>query len=807
VLNLQPELITNDQRCRLIISGAVQGVGFRPFVYRLAKQHHLSGWVQNNTSGVILEVEGNRENIKQFKSQLQQQKPALATIEQIKSVDLPLQQTSASANSADFIIIASTESTDTDLLTAPMPATIPADIAVCEDCLEEMRNPDNRRYRYPFINCSHCGPRYSIMTALPYDRSRTSMSDFTMCAACRAEYRNPLDRRFHAQPIACPDCGPQLSLSDKNNAVFASGDNALIEAAKALIQGNIIALKGLAGFHLLADAGNEKAVQSLRTRKHRPSKPFALMYPSLEQVKGDCKLSPETQKLLRSPAAPIVLIEHNHPAHIAPEVAPGNPYFGVMLPYTPLHHLLLQALNRPLVATSGNRSNEPICIDEKEVHARLEGIADLFLYHNCRIINGCDDSISSIRVGGEMILRRARGYAPLPITIPTKPKQSTSQALLAVGGQLKNTVAVASGRHLILSPHVGDLDSPEASAAHSKAIAMLTDFYREIPTVVAHDLHPDYHSTQMALERFEHTLPVQHHYAHALSCMLDNKLTEPCLAVVWDGSGYGTDGMIWGGEWLNITATGYERLGHLLPFPLPGGDSAVREPRRAAFGLLYSMAENTDQLKLESYLEPYLKTSLKKSLELGFTKQQQQLLAQAIDKGINTPLCTSAGRLFDAVAAIIGLCYHNSFEGEAAMALEYAAIDNNDDGKYAIDIRYDSDKKESIIDWRPMIQQILHEHKQNLGSQNTVSQNMGPGIIAARFHNTLAALIVAFAKQQQHRRVLLTGGCFQNKRLLEKTIAALRAADFEPYWHHQIPPNDGGLAAGQILALLRLLEK
>ena len=763
----------------MTISGIVQGVGFRPFVYRLAKQHHLNGWVQNTTSGVILEIEGHWENIKKFKNLLQQQKPTLATIEKIEFADLPLQQTT------DFTIIASAESADSHLLTASISAPIPADMAVCADCLEEMHNPDNRRYRYPFINCSHCGPRYSIMTALPYDRSRTSMSDFTMCTACRAEYLNPLDRRFHAQPIACPDCGPQLSLSNNDNTVFAIGNDALIQAAKALLQGNIIALKGLGGFHLLADASNQETVQRLRIRKHRQSKPFALMYPSLERVKNDCKVGSEAEKLLCSAAAPIVLIEHNNPTHIAPGVAPGNPYFGVMLPYTPLHHLLLQALNRPLIATSGNRSNEPICIDDNEAQERLDGIADGFLCHNRRIINGCDDSISCIRASGEMMLRRARGYAPLPITM----QQSTSQALLAVGGQLKNTVAFARGRHLLLSPHIGDLDSPETAAAHNNAIAMLTHFYREMPTVAVHDLHPDYRSTQMAIQRFERTLPVQHHYAHALSCMLDNKLTEPCLAVVWDGSGYGSDGMIWGGEWLNITTAGFERLGHFLPFPLPGGDGAAREPRRAAFGLLYSMAENIDQLNLNA------------GLELGFTKQQQQLLSQAIDKKINTPLTTSTGRLFDVVAALIGLCYHNSFEGEAAMALEYSAIDNNEDGKYAIDIRYDMDKKESIVDWRPMIRQILDERKQNIKSQNTA-----PGIISARFHNTMAAVIVAFAKQQQHRRVLLTGGCFQNKRLLEKTIVALRAADFDPYWHHQIPPNDGGLAAGQILALLRVIN-
>ena len=819
MLNSPLKSPNHHQRRQFTIRGAVQGVGFRPFVYGLAIQHQLSGWVQNNASGVMLEVEGSRENIRQFESLLQQQKPALACIEQIESINVPLLKAPLLnvplKRTVEFTIIASADISSVD--SGVFTASVPADIAVCSDCLEEMRNPDNRRYGYAFINCSHCGPRYSIMTALPYDRSRTSMSDFTLCATCRAEYLNPLDRRFHAQPIACPDCGPQLSLlslKDNNAAFIANGDEALAQAVSALQQGKIIAVKGLGGFHLMADAGNEAAVQLLRRRKHRKSKPFALMYPSLAQVNTDCQVSPAAQKLLCSAAAPIVILEHNNPVHIAPAVAPGNPCYGIMLPYTPLHHLLLQALNRPVIATSGNRIDEPICIDDDTAQVCLADIADSLLCHNRRIINRCDDSISAIRAGGEMVLRRARGYAPLPIRLKT----ATPQPLLAVGGQLKNTVALACGKRLLLSPHIGDLGSPEASAAHTNAIAMLTDFYRETPAVVAHDLHPDYRSTQMAQMAapcFEHTLPVQHHYAHALSCMLDNALDEPCLAVVWDGGGYGdvssdvndgvnTDGsdggskgMIWGGEWLSITATGYNRLGHFLPFPLPGGESAIREPRRAALGLLYSMGENVDHY-----------------CQRQFGLAEQSLLLQAIDNNINTPLTTSTGRLFDVVAALIGLCQYNSFEGEAAMTLEYSARNIDDNGKYdfAIDDDVDSpcdlkkkrlekndfkkerlEKKPLIIDWRPMIRQILDEHQQKIA----------PGIISARFHNTLAALITVVAQQQQQRRVLLTGGCFQNKLLLEKTITTLRAAGYEPYWHHQIPPNDGGLAAGQIAALIR----
>lgn len=724
-------------RCRFLIGGAVQGVGFRPFVYRLAIEYQLSGWVKNNPAGVIIEVEGDSGRIAAFEKALQDQKPPNAIIDFFESEPLGPQ------NDTDFKIIPSDESDE-------FSASILPDLAVCADCLREMNDPSDRRYRYPFINCTNCGPRYTIMTALPYDRPHTSMAKFEMCAACRAEYEDPLNRRFHAQPVACPDCGPHISLWDKKGAVLAAQDDALAQVVAAVRGGKIVALKGLGGFHLICDAKNEKAIELLRARKHRKTKPFAVMYPSLEAVRQDCLISKEEEHLLCSAAAPIVLLKSRKNYE---GVAPGNPYLGVMLPYTPLHYLLLKELDGPVVATSGNRISEPICTDEQEARERLEGIADLFLVHNRPIINRSDDSIVRVMAERETVLRRGRGYAPLPVMM----KNEAEQAILAVGAHLKNTVAFAKGHRMVLGPHIGDLDTPEACAAHEQSAAALIDLYREEPGMVAHDAHPDYRSTQMAHRRDGDSVAVQHHYAHALSCMLDNNIEVPCFAVVWDGTGYGDDGTIWGGEFLSITEEGYERAAHFLPFPLPGGEAAIRDPRRAAYGALYIMGEEAP----ESDVSP---------------------IWQAMEKGINAPMTSSAGRLFDAVAALTCLGTENSFEGEAAMAVEFAAM------KSEFNEHYDFEIRGRIIDWRPMIKQIMRE----------------PGPDTARkFHNTLAEIIVAVAQGQKERRILLTGGCFQNRLLLETTVKRLREAGFEPFWHRRIPPNDGGLAAGQVLAAIR----
>lgn len=745
-LQLKPK----EQRYSYLIRGAVQGVGFRPFIYHLAMQYGLNGWVRNQAGGLAIEAEGAANAISNFASALQVQKPAHAIIEQMESTELPLQYEDG------FKIIESEDGEDISATTLP-------DLALCEECLLEMSDLGNRRYRYPFINCTHCGPRYTITGQLPFDRAHTSMVDFPLCGACQAEYENPHDRRFHAQAIACPECGPQLELWDKDGKVLADGDLALQQAIKAISDGQIVALKGLGGFHLIADAANEKAVQLLRARKHRKTKPFALMYPSLDAVKRDCMVSAQEAALLRSAAAPIVLLRCSSSRCVVSSVAPDNPYLGVMLPYTPLHALLLQALQRPIVATSGNRSGEPVCIDEREALESLGDIADIFLVHNRPILNRIDDSIMRIVAGREMILRRARGYAPLPIMM----KEKTDNPILAVGGHLKNTIALAKDNRLILSPHIGSLDTPEAYEAHTQAIETLTNFYQKTPTIIAHDAHPDYHSTLSAQRVAGNYVAVQHHYAHALSCMIDNELEAPCFAVAWDGTGLGEDGTVWGGEFLNIMEAGYERMAYFLPFPLPGGEAAIRYTKRTALGVLYEMEESPDRL--------------------GLPVSEKQLLLQSLEKNINAPLTSSVGRLFDAVAAFTGLAYENSFEGEAAMGVEFAAMCAKSATAYEFEING------SAVDWRPMLKQLLADRDNGVTATT----------IAMRFHHALADIIVAVAQRQSEQRVLLTGGCFQNKLLLELAISHLREAGFTPFWHHRIPPNDGGLAAGQVLAAIR----
>ncbi len=740
VLSLQPE--HQHERRRYTIQGAVQGVGFRPFIYRLATESCLTGWVQNTSAGVIIEVEGSSENITAFDKRLQPEQPTHSVIDHIGfSVVNPIYDTG-------FRIVFGDDSNDVS-------ASVLPDLAVCSDCLREMNDVANRRHRYPFINCTNCGPRFTVMTALPYDRPRTSMAGFEMCASCRAEYEDCGDRRFHAQTVACPVCGPHLELWNAKGQVMASRHKALEQAVEAIRDGKIVALKGLGGFHLVCEAMNDRAVQLLRARKHRKTKPFAVMYPSLETVKNDCLVSPEEERLLCSAAAPIVILRHRDAPVVAPSVAPNNPYLGVMLPYTPMHDLIMKDLGRPIVATSGNRASEPVCIDGQEALDRLSGIADLFLLHNRPIINRADDSIARIAAGREMVLRRGRGYAPLPVIMHKEARQT----VLACGGHLKNAVAFAKGNRLVLSAHVGDLDTLEACDAHEKAVKGLIDFYRDEPSLIVHDAHPDYRSTRTAQSRLQNCLPVQHHYAHALSCMLDNGLDAPCFAVVWDGTGYGVDGTIWGGEFLNISEDGYLRTAHFLPFPLPGGESAIREPYRSTLGLLYTMGTTSPE--------------------------GQELLWQAMKSKINAPLTSSAGRLFDAVAALTGICQQNSFEGEAAMALEYAALKSDCAGTYDFII------KDGLIDWRPMVQAIL------------TAEAADKAQTARRFHNTLTAIIVTAAQKQANKLVLLTGGCFQNQILLESTVDALRRAGFDPFWHRRVPTNDGGLAAGQVLAALR----
>jgi hydrogenase maturation protein HypF len=743
------------ERRQIKVRGAVQGVGFRPFVYRLAAELGLGGWVVNSPQGVVIEVEAPSARLDAFLRRLAVELPQHAFIEHLDWQVIPL------LGERDFTIRHSRQE-------GAKTAVVLPDLATCPDCLREINDPADRHYRYPFTNCTHCGPRFSIIRALPYDRAHTSMSSFVMCDECRAEYENPQDRRFHAQPNACPRCGPQPALLNRGGAVLETRDAALLAAADFIRQGRILALKGLGGFQLLVDARNEAAVTRLRERKGRYEKPFAVMLTGIEQTQQLCCVTETERSLLESAAAPIVLL-HNEGQAIAPSVAPENPYLGVMLPYTPLHHLLMQELGFPVVATSGNISGEPIVIDNGEALAKLGGIADVFLVHDRPIARHVDDSVVMVVDDAPVVLRRARGYAPRPVMLPG------ADAIIAVGAQQKNTVAVAHQGSVYLSQHLGDMENVAVQNAAERALLDLQGMYDLRPSVAACDLHPDYVSTRYAEQSGLRVSHVQHHYAHILSCIAEHRIEGPVLGVAWDGTGFGTDGTIWGGEFLRVDERGYTREASLRPFRLPGGDVAVREPRRSALGVLYELFGDdwTDN-------------------RLDFTSRELTLLRTALRQRINAPFTSSMGRLFDAVAALMGLRQRCSFEGQAAMALEFAQRGVNTDECYPFEITPvtgDEGVSRRIIEWKPVMMALLQESDTRLAS--------------AKFHNTLAAIIVAAAEQIGEPAVVLSGGCFQNRALLEKAIQRLRKAGFRAYWQQQIPPNDGGIALGQIMAVVR----
>lgn len=755
----------NAQRLRITINGAVQGVGFRPYVYRLAHEVGVGGWVINDTSGVMIEAEASETALMRFVSRLRAEPPPHAVIESFQIAPMHLQ------GETHFEIRHSHSDGEKTVQVLP-------DLAVCTDCLHEMDDPSNRRYRYPFINCTHCGPRFTIIQSLPYDRPNTTMRAFVMCDACRAEYENLLDRRFHAQPIACPNCGPQLALWDLRGQVLSIRDDALREAANAIRGGKILALKGLGGFQLLCDARNAAAVSTLRLRKHRPHKPFAVMMPSLDAARTYCRISVEEAVLLQSAAAPIVLLERlaeTLPASIAPD----NPYLGVMLPYTPLHHLLMAALSFPIVATSGNLAGEPICTDEFEALRRLQSTADCFLVHDRPIVRHADDSVMRMAAGRPLLLRRARGYAPAALSLPRRVPPT-----IAFGAHQKNVIALASGDRAILSQHIGDLDTLETDLAMRQAADDFQGLYSISPQVVTADRHPEYQSTRraqsFAAERSIPIQPIQHHYAHILAVMGEHHLEAPVLGIAWDGTGLGDDGTIWGGEFLQVTADGYRRIAHLGCFPLPGGDSAVREPRRSALGLLWAM-----------YGEHFPQDV--PSLH-AFSKAELRTLILALRRNLNTPLTSSIGRLFDAFASLIGLRQSCSFEGQAAMALEFAAMraDQKCDERYPYlitPVTTENALPVSRLCCKVLIESALGDFHAGF----TVEQ------IAWKFHVTLADMAVAVAQIVGVPQVALGGGVFQNRILLELTINKLRSAGFAPYWAEKLPPNDGGIAYGQII--------
>jgi hydrogenase maturation protein HypF len=822
----QAEPASQRTRLKLTVRGAVQGVGFRPFVFRLATELGLAGWVNNSPQGVFIEAEGPRAELEKLLLRLETEKPMRSFIQ---SLEVSWLDTVGFTN---FEIRPSETGGSKTALVLP-------DIATCPDCLREIFDPKNRRHRYPFTNCTNCGPRFSIIESLPYDRANTSMKAFTMCPQCQTEYNDPRDRRFHAQPNACPVCGPRLELwrgcvrentAEKLPHSHERGHDALLTAAQAIREGKIVAVKGLGGFHLMADARNDKTVQLLRERKHREEKPFALMFPSLESVKAECEISPLEERLLRSPESPIVLLRRlpssilHSPSSISRHIAPGNPSLGAMLPYTPLHHLLLAELGFPVIATSGNLSDEPICTDERDALERLGGIADAFLVHNRPIVRHVDDSIVRVMLDRELVLRRARGYAPLPIQLvgddvrrlgsmrneQSKPRDlGSDKSILAVGAHLKNAVALSVGNQVFISQHIGDLETEQAHAAFRRVIADFGKLYETKPQIIAADLHPDYLSSRFALEQRppawqepknagdQHAgsetgapivMQVQHHIAHVLSCMAENEIAPPALGVSWDGTGYGLDGTIWGGEFFLVTDDHVERIAHLRPFRLPGGDKAVKEPRRTALGLLHEISGDAifEQKKLATIA--------------AFSAPELATLKTMLAKKLNSPVTTSMGRLFDAVASLVNLRQQIRFEGHAAMELEFAMEGVEIDEAYSLPIAACEDARptktpnsEIILDWSPMIEAILVD----------VQKGASVGIISAKFHNALAEGIVAVAKHAGHNRVVLSGGCFQNRYLTERVVRRLQAEGFRPYWHQRVPPNDGGIALGQVVAALR----
>ena len=763
-----------DLRLRVAVRGAVQGVGFRPFVFRLAESLHLKGWVNNSPQGVFIEAEGSRPALEDFILRIESEKPPQSFIQSLEASWLD------SVGLGPFEIRPSLQDGSKAALVIP-------DIATCPDCLREIFDPANRRFRYPFTNCTRCGPRFSIVEALPYDRAHTTMKAFVMCPDCQSEYENPQNRRFHAQPNACPACGPQLAWVDASSRNPLEGDP-LRGAAGALREGKIVAVKGVGGFHLMVDARNEEAVNRLRIKKQREAKPLALLFPSLAQVRSICEVSALEERLLQSPEAPIVLLRKRaaSPPEIAPAVAPENPYLGVMLPSNPLHHLLLSELGFPVVATSGNLSDEPICTDETEAFDRLGRIADFFLIHNRPIVRHLDDSIVRVLLGREMMLRRARGYAPLPLPL----KGASRATVLAVGAHLKNSVALAVGENVFLSQHIGDLATEPSTQAFRRVAADLPQLYEARPEIVAADLHPDYLSTHYAeilsrpvAKRGPARYGVQHHVAHVLSCIAENETPLPALGVSWDGTGYGPDGTIWGGEFFRVMESGVERVAHLRPFPLPGGDKAVKEPRRAALGLLY-------ELYGESIFE---------MTHLALLRQMPAIelitLKGMLQRKFNSPRTSSMGRLFDVVASLANLRQIMQFEGQAAMELEFALPENPASTGYAFQLlppptQSPEPRAPFLIDWSRVISSVLAD----------VNNGVPVAEISARFHQALVELVVAVAKKTGERRVVLSGGCFQNRHLTERAVTRLQAEGFQPYWHQRVPPNDGGIALGQVYA-------
>lgn len=750
-----------EVRKEIRVSGIVQGVGFRPYIYRLAAEQHLAGNIRNTPAGVTIEVQGPWESVERFLARLPREVPALARITEIGARDLPCN------GDRSFQILPSGVNEAVHTLISP-------DVAVCDDCLRELFEPSDRRYRFAFINCTNCGPRFTIVRGIPYDRPRTSMAVFPMCAACLAEYEDPLDRRFHAQPNACWDCGPRLELWDRaGNAVET--EDPVADAADLLRAGQVVAVKGLGGFHLAVDAANVAAVTLLRERKHRVEKPFAVMVADLAAAERLCEIDSLGREMLTSRERPIVLLPARQPAAIAEAVAPFNSFLGLFLPYTPLHHLLFDRGGfRALVMTSGNLSEEPIAIDNREAVTRLAGLADWFLVHNRDILLRCDDSVVRPVAGRARQLRRSRGYVPVPVCL-----DADLPSILGVGGELKNTICLAEGKQAFLSQHVGDLENLESYSFFSEAIEHLEQILEIQPKTIAYDLHPDYFSTKWALaQKGARLIGVQHHHAHIAACMAENHLRDRVIGFALDGTGYGTDGGIWGGEVLLADFSCFERAAHFGYVPLPGGAVAIREPWRMAVAYL---ASHFGRDFLHRRI-PFLREIDGASVEL---------VLRMIERHVNSPLTSSCGRLFDAVAALAGIRERVNYEAQAAIELEMAALRSNDESRYPMELAPQGDRW--IIDTRPLFEAILEDLERGRSTAD----------IARRFHNSIVEALGHLARLLRERssvnQVCLSGGSFQNLYLLEQLSLQLKTDGFEVYPHTEVPAGDGGLSLGQVM--------
>lgn len=760
------------RRVRARVRGVVQGVGFRPFVYRLATEEMLAGLIGNDTEGVTIEVEGASTGVARFLVRLGQELPPMARIDEVAVDEME------ATGESGFRIVASE-------VHGAVSTGIPADTATCEDCLRELFDPKDRRYGYPFLNCTNCGPRFTITRHIPYDRPQTSMAAFTMCAACQAEYDDPSNRRFHAQPNACALCGPKVWLARADGQEIPCADP-MVDAVEWLAEGRVLAIKGIGGFHLSVDASNEAAVQTLRQRKRRFGKPLAVMVRDLERARELCALTAEEEALLASAARPIVLARAREGNGVAPSVAPGLPWLGLFLAYAPLHHLLLRDDRlRALVMTSANLSEEPIAIDNEEARTRLGEIADAFVLHDRAILQRCDDSVMAVVDGAPQVIRRARGYVPLGIELPME-----AAPLLAVGGHLKNVFTLTRGHFAYQSQHLGDLENLTGLEFFRESLAHWMRTFEIEPKTVAHDLHPGYLSTawakEWAEERKLRLIGVQHHHAHIAGCMAEHARTGPVIGLALDGTGYGTDGRIWGGEVLLCGYEGFERLAHFEYVPMPGGDAAIKQPWRMAFAHLWAAGFSVSEAAALA----------------GASVQEARVVERMIERKVNAPLTSSLGRLFDAVAAVVLGRKEVDYEAQAAIELEGVAVDEPDDvesDRFAPELHIADGVGvlQTVALWRSVVEDLRRGESK--------------AKVAAQFHAGIAKGLIAGAKHAHKRtgisEVALSGGCLHNRRLAWLLRVGLEREGFSVYTHRKVSPGDGGLSYGQAVVAAARLRK